>query len=80
MRSAAWNPATLYEGGQTITVHSELYQIPIFIRAGSQLDLGDLNKEWKDARAAAQQRPDLKALDAQVKEWFDDQAHQASAH
>jgi hypothetical protein len=55
-------------------------QIPIFIREGSQLDLGDLNKEWQDAQAAAHRRPDLKALDAQVKAWFDDEPHQASAH
>jgi len=34
------------------------------------VDVGDLNQEWKDAQAAAAQKPDLAALDAQVAEWF----------
>jgi len=65
----AWNPKKIYKGGQTITVNAELHQIPIFIRVGSTVTLGDLHKEYKDAKAIAEKRPDLKKLDAEVREW-----------
>ena len=67
----AWHPEKSYAGGQTISIRAELHQAPIFIRAGSKLILGDLNKEYREALAIAEQRPDLKALDAEVKTWFD---------
>jgi len=66
----AWNPGSVLAGGQTITIKTELHQIPIFIREGSKLDLGDLNKEWTESVAIAAKRPDLKALDAELKAWF----------
>lgn len=66
----AWNPQQVYEGGQTITVPTEPHQIPIFLREGSNLELGDLHREWETARRIAEQRPDLKTLDAQVRLWF----------
>jgi alpha-glucosidase (family GH31 glycosyl hydrolase) len=66
----AWNPDKIYNGGQAITVNAELHQVPVFLRIGSKVDLGDLRKEWKDAVAAADTRPDLKALDAAVAAWF----------
>ena len=49
---------------------SDLHQLPIFTRVGSKAELGDLQKEWTDAVAIAATRPDLKALDAEVREWF----------
>ena len=67
----AWDPEKIYDGGQTLTVHSELHQLPIFVRVGSKVGLGDLQQEWNDAVAAANTRPDLKALDAGVRDWFD---------
>ncbi len=67
----AWNPVNIQPGGQTITMKTELHQIPIFIREGSRLDLGDLNKEWTESVAIAAKRPDLKALDAELKAWFE---------
>jgi alpha-D-xyloside xylohydrolase len=67
----AWNPEKVYAGGQSIKVKAELHQIPIFVRLGSNLELGDLNKEWADAWAIAQKRPDLKALDAETKVWLE---------
>jgi alpha-D-xyloside xylohydrolase len=67
----AWNPDRTYTGGQTLTVNAELHQIPIFIRAGSNLQLGDLHKEWTESLAIAQTKPDLAALDAEVKAWFE---------
>ena len=68
----AWD-SKVYDGGQTITVKAELHQIPIFIRAGSRVNLGDLNKEWQESQEIAQKKPDLKALDAVVKAWFEAQ-------
>lgn len=68
----AWTQK-IYDGGQTITAHADLYQIPLYVRVGSNLDLGDLNQEWRDSVATAKHRPDLKALDAGVKAWFEKQ-------
>jgi hypothetical protein len=45
--------------------------MPIFVRVGSNVELGDLNREWSEAQAAAATRPDLKALDAGVHDWFE---------
>jgi alpha-D-xyloside xylohydrolase len=67
----AWEPTNVYPGGKTITVKAEMHQIPIFIREGSKLELGDLHREWAEALAIAAQRPDLKALEAEVKAWFE---------
>ncbi len=66
-----WRPEKVYTGGRTITVNTELHQMPIFVRVGSNVELGDLNREWDDAVAAANTRPDLKALDAEVSAWFE---------
>jgi alpha-glucosidase (family GH31 glycosyl hydrolase) len=66
----AWN-GKVYAGGKTITIKAELHQIPIFIRVGSKVDLGDLNKEWKESWDIAQKRPDLNALQAEVRNWFE---------
>ena len=66
----AWRPGKTYKGGETITVQSELHQIPIFICEGSKIDLGDLNKEWQESKAIAARKPDLKTLEAEVIEWF----------
>jgi alpha-D-xyloside xylohydrolase len=67
----AWNPDRTYHGGQTITVHAELHQIPLFIRSGSKIKLGDLNREFTESISIAQKMPDLRALDAEVKMWFE---------
>jgi alpha-D-xyloside xylohydrolase len=68
---SAWQPDKTYDGGQTIQVSCEAHQLPIFVRAGSKVELGDLNEEWREARAAAATRPDLKALDFSVSQWFE---------
>jgi len=66
----AWNPQQVYEGGRTVTVPAESHQIPLFLRVGSKVQLGDLNQEWKESQEIAAKRPDLKALDAEVRAWF----------
>jgi len=65
----AWDGKT-YDGGQTIKVTEEPHQIPIFVRVGSKVDLGDLNKEWKESWDIAQTKPDLNAQEVEVKKWF----------
>jgi alpha-D-xyloside xylohydrolase len=60
----------IYPGGQTITIKAELHQMPIFVREGAKVNLGDLNKEWKEAVEIASHKPDLKALEAEVVNWF----------
>jgi alpha-D-xyloside xylohydrolase len=59
----AWGRG-VYPGGQEIVVPADVHQIPIFVRVGSTIDLGNLNQDWRDAQAIARQRPDLKALEA----------------
>ena len=61
----------MYQGGRTITVAAEPHQLPLFIRAGSSVQVGDLNKEWQESLDIAGRKPDLKALDAELKTWWD---------
>ncbi len=75
----AWSPEKTYPGGQSVTVNADLHQMPLFIRVGSNLLIEDLNQEWKESLEIAQQHPDLKTLDAEVKAWFEKyQAQSAS--
>lgn len=66
----AWRPERVYEGGQTIRVDALTHQIPLFIRVGAKLDLGDLEREYRMSLAIAERRPDLKALETEVNAWF----------
>ncbi len=63
----AWNPEKTYRGGQTIETRAELHQIPLFVRAGANLPIGDLNREWQESVEIARRKPDLKALEATIK-------------
>ncbi len=75
----AWQPDKVYEGGQSITMNAELHHIPLLIRAGSSLQVGDLEKEWEESVISAGNRPDLKSLDAELKAWWDERPkHQTS--
>ncbi len=67
----AWRTGKVYSGGQTIKVDAELHQIPLFIREGSKVNLGDLNREWRESIEIASKKPDLKALEAEVIGWFE---------
>jgi alpha-glucosidase (family GH31 glycosyl hydrolase) len=66
----AWHAGRIYSGGQTIHVEAELHQIPLFIRAGASLPIGDLNAEYQEALAIAGKKPDLGKLDAELAAWF----------
>jgi hypothetical protein len=48
-----------------------LHQIPLLVRVGSKVSLGDLNQEWKESHAIAEQKPDLKKLDGELKAWWE---------
>jgi hypothetical protein len=52
-------------------VNAELHQLPLFVRVGSKVNLGDLNQEWKESHEIAEKKPDLKALDAELKAWIE---------
>ena len=67
----AWNPAKVYAGGQTISVNAETHQLPLFIREGSSLKAWNLNQLWMESGEIARKRPDLRALEAGVKVWFE---------
>jgi alpha-glucosidase (family GH31 glycosyl hydrolase) len=66
----AWRPGTVHEGGQTVTVAADLHQIPLFVREGSNVTLGNLEAEWRESLAIAQRRPDLAALEKEIIAWF----------
>ena len=50
---------------------AELHQVPLFVRVGSNVDIGDLGREYTESVAIAQKRPDLKALEQEVMAWFE---------
>jgi alpha-glucosidase (family GH31 glycosyl hydrolase) len=60
----------VYRGGRTITVTAEPHQLPLFIRVGSSVQVGNLNKEWQES-VDIRRKPDLKTLDAELKAWWD---------
>jgi alpha-glucosidase (family GH31 glycosyl hydrolase) len=61
----AWS-GTVHSGGQTVTVPADVHQLPIFIRVGSSIDLGDLQAQWEESLRVARQRPNLPELEAAV--------------
>ncbi|HEV2837150.1 MAG TPA: hypothetical protein VGW58_17660 [Pyrinomonadaceae bacterium] len=69
----AWNPGRVYRGGQTITVPAAPHQLPLFVRVGATVEVGNLNKEWRQSVEIAGKKPDLKRLDADLRAWFDRQ-------
>ena len=56
-----------------------MHPIPIFLCVGSKLEWGDLNREYLESVRIAGQRPDLKALEAGLRSWFDKNAGAAGA-
>jgi alpha-D-xyloside xylohydrolase len=59
----AWNPSKTYEGGQYVKVKAPLNVIPIFLRKGSSLQLGDLNSKYKKSLEIVSQIPDLQEME-----------------
>jgi alpha-glucosidase (family GH31 glycosyl hydrolase) len=59
----AWDTSKTYEGGQKVEVNTPYEKIPIFIREGSKIDLGDLNALYRESLELAENVPDLKELE-----------------
>lgn len=61
----AWKPDKSYRGGGYIKVLAEPYKTPIFIRKGSQINLGDLNMLFNESLEKAKKKPDMAILEAE---------------
>jgi alpha-D-xyloside xylohydrolase len=59
----AWEKDRIYQGGQYIEVAAPKYKIPIFIRKGATIDLGNLNELYQKSLKIASQKPDLAELE-----------------
>ncbi len=58
----AWEPDKVYQGGQLININVPLFKIPIFIKKGSKINLGDLNRLYKESLKIVSVKPDLYKL------------------
>ncbi|MBN1952020.1 MAG: glycoside hydrolase family 31 protein [Bacteroidales bacterium] len=58
----AWD-GNVYEGGQTVTVETPLHKIPLFMREGSDVELGDLESLYRESLQKAKEKPDLENLE-----------------
>ncbi len=54
-----------HEGGDYIEVEAPIYKIPIFVKKGSDIDLGDLNALYAESLEIAKVKPDLKKLEGE---------------
>ncbi|MBM4372610.1 MAG: glycoside hydrolase family 31 protein, partial [Deltaproteobacteria bacterium] len=61
----AWTGETL-QGPLDVEVDTPLHKVPLYVRGGSGLDLGDLDAAWADAQEAVETPPDLATLAAAV--------------
>ena len=59
----AWDTTSIIGGGKYVTVDAAMYQIPVFIRKGSGISLGDLNQLFDESFSIALDKPDMKALE-----------------
>lgn len=55
----AWNTDEVYHGGQSVEVEAPLHMIPLFIREGSDIDLGDLNALYEESMEIVADVPNL---------------------
>jgi alpha-D-xyloside xylohydrolase len=60
----AWDTDRIYEGGEYLSTDAPLYKIPVFIRKGSGLDMGDLNALYLESQEKVKSPPDLKKLES----------------
>ncbi|MBN2699397.1 MAG: hypothetical protein JXR52_11285 [Bacteroidales bacterium] len=59
----AWNSHTVHDGGTYIEVDAPLHKTPVYIRFGSDIDLGDLHKLYEESLYLAQQPFSLSELE-----------------
>lgn len=65
--SDAWDKSKVYEGGSDVEVNCPFHKIPIFIRKGSELNLGNLQELYDESFTIASLKPDLVKLDKQAR-------------
>jgi len=53
----AWDKQKIYEGGRFITVETPLHKIPVFIREGSAIEMGNLNQIFAESLEIAKNPP-----------------------
>lgn len=63
----AWNPSEVYDGGEYVEIETPLERIPIFVREGSSVDLGDLGTLYVESTLLANQVPDLQESQKSVR-------------
>lgn len=59
----AWDVEKIYEGGKFIDVEVPLYKIPLFIRVGSDIELGDLKALYTESLGKVSRPPVLSELE-----------------
>jgi alpha-D-xyloside xylohydrolase len=59
----AWENNKIYQGGQYIEVEAPKYKIPVFIRKGAAIDLGNLKELYQESQKIASRKPDLVELE-----------------
>ncbi len=59
----AWNRDDVYTGGRYVQAATPGYKIPVFVRQGSGVDLGDLKGLYNQSIEIAKKRPDIKELE-----------------
>lgn len=64
----AWNTDQIYSSGNYLEVEAPQYKIPIFIRQGSAVQLGDLEALYQESLKIASKKPSLAELE-QAEGW-----------
>ena len=64
----AWDTESSYTGGEYIEVKAPIYKTPIFIRSGSEIELGDLQEIYDESFKIASKKPDLSKLE-KAEDW-----------
>jgi len=59
----AWNTEQVYAGGEYIEVDAPVYKIPLFIRQGADIDIGNLNELYNESKKIASEMPDISELE-----------------
>ncbi len=62
----AWD-GKVYDGGQTVTVATPVHKMPIFVKEGAKVQLGDLNTLYQESLEIAKRKPNLHELEKTIK-------------
>lgn len=59
----AWDTSKTYQGGQRLEIETPFHKIPVFIKKGSDVNLGDLNDIYNESLQLAETKPNMAELD-----------------